>query len=283
MDGKANAGGLPPPPDAADLTVEDYQAVLAVYEKISSCDTLERLRQTAIDETASLIESLSCAWTEVNTTSGLTYGTMNTPVDPGRISQEMARVVHQHPVINHFKQTGDGSPRAISDFLGRRRFRSLDLYLNFYRGYGTEDQLSIAHNFGDEWIVGLVLNRNSWGFDDRDRAVLGALRPVFFSTYNRMKIHAELSLAAKGIPSESAQISLLRSSLRDRGLSSREAEVLAWIVEGKSNPEIAEQLNLSVGTVRKHVERVFAQLNVSNRAAATRAALLRIREGLDPS
>jgi|GEM_PF-4401810 len=52
------------------------------------------------------------------------------------------------------------------------------------------------------------------------------------------------------------------------GLSPRESEVLSWVVQGKSNPEIALILNISPGTVRRHLENIYPKLGVENRYAA---------------
>ena len=51
-------------------------------------------------------------------------------------------------------------------------------------------------------------------------------------------------------------------------LTAREREVLAWVARGKTNPQIAELLWVSPGTVRKHLENVYAKLGVSTRTAA---------------
>jgi DNA-binding CsgD family transcriptional regulator len=56
-------------------------------------------------------------------------------------------------------------------------------------------------------------------------------------------------------------------------LTIRENDVLRWIAEGKSNPEIATILGLSVRTVYKHVENIFAKLGVENRSCAILRAL----------
>lgn len=56
-------------------------------------------------------------------------------------------------------------------------------------------------------------------------------------------------------------------------LTSREAEVLVWIAHGKSNREISEILLISLRTVNKHLERIFAKLGVENRASAASMAL----------
>ena len=49
-------------------------------------------------------------------------------------------------------------------------------------------------------------------------------------------------------------------------LTAREREVLALIVEGLSNEEIADRLVISVNTVRKHVSACMKKLGASNRA-----------------
>ncbi len=58
-----------------------------------------------------------------------------------------------------------------------------------------------------------------------------------------------------------------RSAAR-AALSLREREVYGWMSEGKTNPEIAAILDLSVHTVKRHVEKVLQKLGAPNRAAA---------------
>jgi NarL family two-component system response regulator LiaR len=57
-------------------------------------------------------------------------------------------------------------------------------------------------------------------------------------------------------------------------LTHREREVLALLVDGKTNIEIAERLSISTGTARLHVSNILAKLGASNRTEATRLALL---------
>jgi DNA-binding NarL/FixJ family response regulator len=58
------------------------------------------------------------------------------------------------------------------------------------------------------------------------------------------------------------------TALEVLGVSRREAEVLLGIVQGQDNPAIAQTLNISEGTVRKHVENIYRKLNVQSRAEA---------------
>jgi DNA-binding CsgD family transcriptional regulator len=57
------------------------------------------------------------------------------------------------------------------------------------------------------------------------------------------------------------------------GLTPREADVLVWITQGKTNYEIGVILGAAPGTIRKHVEHILAKLNVENRTAAAAVAL----------
>ena len=66
-------------------------------------------------------------------------------------------------------------------------------------------------------------------------------------------------------------------ALLDLNLTPREAEVLYWVSEGKTNPEIALILGSSRRTVEKHVEHILEKLGVETRTAAANLALGRMR------
>lgn len=57
------------------------------------------------------------------------------------------------------------------------------------------------------------------------------------------------------------------------GLAPREAEVLLWVTQGKSNGDIASILGISEWTVKKHLLHIFEKLGVESRNAATLRAL----------
>jgi DNA-binding NarL/FixJ family response regulator len=60
-------------------------------------------------------------------------------------------------------------------------------------------------------------------------------------------------------------------------LTQRERQVLALIVAGKDNVEIAKQLTISQHTVKNHVSGILAKLEVENRI---QAAVYAVRKGL---
>jgi DNA-binding CsgD family transcriptional regulator len=58
-------------------------------------------------------------------------------------------------------------------------------------------------------------------------------------------------------------------------LTRREAEVLHWVAEGKTNEEIGMLLGLSPRTVGKHLEHIYDKLGVRTRTEAVRLVVER--------
>lgn len=67
----------------------------------------------------------------------------------------------------------------------------------------------------------------------------------------------------------------LASRIPDGELSSREREVLALLVKGKSNNQIATKLGITEATVKCHVSVILRRLNASDRTQAVVVALQR--------
>jgi len=83
------------------------------------------------------------------------------------------------------------------------------------------------------------------------------------------KILAEFSLLSQGKGK--------KRSGADHDLTEREITVLRLVADGKTNKEIANNLDLSEKTVKNHVRNIFHKLQVYDR---TQAAILAIRKGI---
>jgi DNA-binding CsgD family transcriptional regulator len=66
------------------------------------------------------------------------------------------------------------------------------------------------------------------------------------------------------------------NSLALLGLSQRETEVLACVMQGKENKAIATHLSINVSTVRKHLESIYYKMGVKSRTEAIAQALAKL-------
>ncbi|MEK8031748.1 response regulator transcription factor [Ideonella sp. DXS29W] len=76
---------------------------------------------------------------------------------------------------------------------------------------------------------------------------------------------------------EASEAAMLASWVQAFALTTREAEVLYWVIQGKTNRDIGDILGASPATVKKHLERVFGKLGVETRTAAASLAMSKAR------
>lgn len=82
---------------------------------------------------------------------------------------------------------------------------------------------------------------------------------------------------SSNISSESMPTSVNKNAKNTYGLTDREIEVLALIVEGMGNEQIAKKLVITLSTAKAHVHNILQKLYVENRTQATIQA---VKEGL---
>ena len=76
---------------------------------------------------------------------------------------------------------------------------------------------------------------------------------------------------------EASDAAIVEAMVLNFRLTTREAEVLYWVVKGKTNRDIGDILGTSPRTVNKHLEHVFQKLGVETRTAAAGLVVSRVR------
>lgn len=113
---------------------------------------------------------------------------------------------------------------------------------------GLRDQLRLGFSTHSGTVSQLYFARKLRYFSGNDIAVLAMLAPVI----GRLARACVDTAASAGT------------------LSASERRVLALVARGASNREVAEELYVTVHTVRKHLENAYRKLGVTNRTAAAR-------------
>lgn len=106
-------------------------------------------------------------------------------------------------------------------------------------------------------------------FVDQGEAMARLLRAG--RTKNGWGAYADMLLAAFD-SSPLREVTLPAADSDFEALSERELDVLRLIVEGASNREIAQQLIVSLGTVKKHINNIFLKLDAHSRTQAIAVA-----------
>lgn len=94
-------------------------------------------------------------------------------------------------------------------------------------------------------------------FSDKDMFILDVLKEHLSHMLYRLMEQEKKTVRDKTLN--------LASLAAFYSLSEREKEVLAYILDGKSNAEIGVLMSISLSTVKKHVYHIFSKVNVSTR------------------
>jgi two-component system nitrate/nitrite response regulator NarL len=133
---------------------------------------------------------------------------------------------------------------------------------------GLSTRVLIVSAFTDSGVVYRALQTGAAGFVSKEARREQIVDAVLACARGDDVIPPDI---AAGLVSE---IRLRRQDDRPV-LTPREHQILELIATGKSLPEIAKQLYLSVTTVKTHVQHLYEKLGVSDRAAAVASAMRR--------
>jgi DNA-binding response OmpR family regulator/DNA-binding CsgD family transcriptional regulator len=124
----------------------------------------------------------------------------------------------------------------------------------------------------------------SWMEKARQAGEEGRDAPVFSVRESRRLLASLHSLAGHGhdgewlvVLWEENHASVVAALVAAFSLTVREAEVLYWVIYGKTNRDIGDILQSSHRTVNKHLERVFEKMGVETRTAAAAVAMKKVR------
>lgn len=165
----------------------------------------------------------------------------------------------------HLQHSLDQAILAV-DPNGRIVFQTRHAASLLYRYCAHAPNQGLPAAFQAAWEAGCRGGMSRWGLPHPDGT--GRLAVCLFSNPEESSLTL-FRMEEEGMASAAA--------LRSLGLSPRESEVLFWIAEGKTYPEIGLIIETSVRTVEKHAENLIRKLEVESKAGAMRIALETLR------
>lgn len=110
-----------------------------------------------------------------------------------------------------------------------------------------------------------VLASQGAAYSARHRLCLELLMPHMHSTWQRVQ---SLERELRELPPPQ-----LARPASGSQITERERQILSWLREGRSNPQIGETLGISALTVKNHVQKILRKLGAANRAQAVAIAI----------
>ncbi|MGN6367152.1 MAG: response regulator transcription factor [Phycisphaerae bacterium] len=354
---------------SGELRQEDVERLMSCCAEIYRWDGQVPFAEHVIGVLPKLLESAVVVYQSFD------FETKTTEMHLSGMQAEIAKhqeaffkYMHQHPLINHARETGATWSLRITDVQPWEAFRETGLYREFYKKIGLGHQMaaSLPARRGD--VLGIAYSKEDGAanFTDREKMMLDMLRMhvlqakqlsrkfgailefarrahgmlesleegvvgldgmlrvrqrtkrarevmerhfgkvaprelpgevmgwvrsqvlrekgVWHTRYATILETSRGSLKLRLMPREGEWVLLVEEAagLREKismepllglGLTKREAEVLMWVSQGKSNPEIGIIVGAKARTVQKHIERILKKLGVENRQAAGMRAL----------
>ena len=162
---------------SAALRSGDLQGALALVAEAAEAASLEDFRACILARLPGLVPSDITSYNEIEPDGAFVLAMEPMDAWTRERERDFLRLAHEHPLIAHFRATGDTRPTKISDFLSRSAFRRTELYRAVYGPMGVEYQMAVTLPAAAGAVVGIALNRDRPDFDERDRALLDVLRP----------------------------------------------------------------------------------------------------------
>ena len=289
------------------LEAQDYAAILDVLESVAgSHDT----RDYAARVSAGLYRLFPCqgaSCTEIDVAGRRVVSEPAPPFPSGWIAQygpAFEKFAWQHPLFGGFISGERVGPTTWDVDGAERAFARTELYRSFYEPNGVRRQtvLIFPTSHGTSMVISIDCAATH-PCGHREAAMLSTIAPLLETSY-RLVSRAEGNLVwpftdadgptmrpAAAPPAAPAPLEPLSESpqkltiddaqlrahkaLRSAGLTARQAEIALLVASGAATPQIATTLQISTGTVRKHLEAVHATLGVSSRAAVA-ATVMRL-------
>jgi DNA-binding CsgD family transcriptional regulator len=245
------------------LRYGDLEGALDFLREAGDLDSEEPFPRELLLRLVSLVRCLEVSYCEIDRRQHQV--TLRSDTDDSWTEQTEAEAgeaywatLHEHPIRQHRTGTGQLGAVKLSDFVTPKQLRRTQFYADYFRPFSPAPYLmSLGLPAPAGWTRSFLFLREQTDFGERERALLDLLQPHLLQlrrvTEMRRRVRATAATAPQDV------------------LTEREREVLTYVAEGLRNREIARELWIAPGTVRKHLDNIYAKLDAHTRTAAARS------------
>lgn len=151
---------------------------------------------------------------------------------------------------------------------GYRLFTTTPLYNEFYAEIDGSSQMWIGLRDGNELLINMLYRKRA--YTDAAVSMLEMVQPHLNAAWKSWKQNRAvikqiqvLRKAACQSEEEEAEAALLRKQID--ALPTRQRDVVELVAEGMDNQQVADELGISILTVKTHLQIIFKTLNVQHR------------------
>lgn len=194
------------------LRKQDLERLLDLAGEVYACRSVEALRVTLLSRLHALIGADICAWNEYGLirphVREVPYVTDPVTADPPGGAEVLNHHLNEHPIISHYRRTGDGSAVKISDFLSAPQFHSRGIYSDFFRlaTPRVEDILTVHVRPRRATLIAVAVCRDRRTFTERDRSLLNLVRRHVGQAYRNILQFDAARTGMEGPPHQSPPI-----------------------------------------------------------------------------
>ena len=177
--------------------------------------------------------------------------------------------IHQHPGLQLYLQAKQ-CVGSLLTVLGPSQYHKTELYNEVFRPVDVNDQIWLG--VGDRHEIIAASYSRDTAYTKSDLLTLSLIQPqirIAWKNWQRTRaLEKQLqNLQESRIQSdEQAHAAATMKQALD-SLTPKRREIVDQLAAGKTSREIADDLNISRRTVEKHLEHIFAALNVNSRTA----------------
>ncbi len=237
------------------LTNSDWIILNALTYKIQSIFDLDEMRMALMTGLGHLIDYDAASFYIVSTND---KNDLCSPLGINYSTADMLDYIHKYKNIDYSEglmSAGKNIAYRESDLIPEEVRINTDYYKMVYNVHGWHYSLHLNISYNEHFLGVLSFFRKKGSNDFSQEHVF---------ILDMIKDHLSFRLE-QDFKHRQAQKLSLHQCITEYGLSKKESQVLEQLLHDNTSDEIAETLNISVSTFRKHCNHIYHKLGISQR------------------